>query len=315
MISVVIPNYNGLVHLKTCFDSLRRQSIQNFEIILVDNNSADNSVGFTREKYPEVIVITLDKNYGFSKTVNEGIKYSLKDPNNKFIVLLNNDVECKEDFLEELVKGFSGNEAGAVACKMLRFDDRKVIDNTGLFMDVRSLPILRGQHEVDTGQYDKPEYIFGVCAGAGIYKREVFETIGFFDEDFFAYHEDMDFNLRMQLNGYKSFYNPNSVCYHKGSATSGNNSNFKIYLSEKNIYLLRLKNYPIKALISNSIYFGYFGLRRFASYLKHGSFSNVWNGFKGFAKGVFMSKKMLIKRKEIKKYQNVSFYDIKFLPE
>jgi len=269
-------------------DDLRdlRKHVQN-ERVLLDGGAVD---------------LVIDQRKGFVKTKENG-EISL----GKQFVLL--------DILEELVKGFSGNEAGAVACKMLRFDDRKVIDNTGLFMDVRSLPILRGQHEVDTGQYDKPEYIFGVCAGAGIYKREVFETIGFFDEDFFAYHEDMDFNLRMQLNGYKSFYNPNSVCYHKGSATSGNNSNFKIYLSEKNIYLLRLKNYPIKALISNSIYFGYFGLRRFASYLKHGSFSNVWNGFKGFAKGVFMSKKMLIKRKEIKKYQNVSFYDIKFLPE
>jgi len=314
MISIIIPNFNGSVHLETCFDSLLRQSIRNFSIILVDNNSTDDSVKFTRTNYPDVKIIQLDHNFGFSKTVNDGIKYSMEDPDNRFIVLLNNDVECKEDFIEQMVKGFINKETGSVACKMLNFDDHKIIDNAGLFMDLKDLPLLRGYKESDTGQYDKPEYIFGACAGAGIYRREVFENIGLFDEDFFAYHEDMDFNIRMQYYGYKCYYNPKAVCYHKGSSTSGSNSNFKIFLCEKNILLLRLKNYPVNVLISHSFFFFYYGAKRYIRYYLDGNLSNISSALKGFLKGINQSVSTIKKRKELKKIQKVSFKDIKFFP-
>lgn len=314
MIYIIIPNYNGLNHLKTCFDSLRIQSYKEFKTVLVDNASSDESITFTKDNYPEVNIISLDKNYGFSKTVNSGIEFALKDENSKYVILLNNDTECKEDLIEQLLSGFKDDNTGSVACKMLSYYDHNIIDNAGLYMDIKDLPFLRGHYEKDKGQYDKSEFIFGACAGAGMYKKEVFEKLGLFDEDFFAYHEDMDFNIRMQLYGYKCYYNPNAVCYHKGSATSGNKSNFKIYLCEKNIYLLRIKNYPLKILMSNSIFFLYYGAKRFYRYFIDGSVSNVWAGIKGFFKGISQTKKILIKRKKLSRFQKVSFYDVKFMP-
>jgi len=314
MISIVIPNYNGLSHLKTCFDSLKNQNFKNFSVILVDNNSNDDSICFTKNNYPDVKIISLNDNYGFSKAVNVGIEYSLKEKENMYVLLLNNDVECKKDFLNQMLDGFIHKDIGSVACKMLNFYNHKIIDNTGLFMDLKDLPLLRGYQETDTGQYDEKEYVFGACAGAGIYHRKVFKTIGIFDEDFFAYHEDMDFNLRLQLSGFKCFYNPEAVCYHKGSSTSGNKSDFKIYLCEKNIILLRLKNYPAKILFQYSIFNFYFGIKRFLRYFIDGSFSNFWSAVKGFTNGMLSSMKILKKRKELMKLQKISFGKIEFMP-
>jgi len=114
VISIVIPTYNGKEHLQLCFDSLLNQQINNsksginkeFRIILVDNGSVDNTADFVESFYPDVEVIKLDKNYGFAKAVNEGIKHSLSDSRVTHVLLLNNDIECKEDFLEKMVSGF-----------------------------------------------------------------------------------------------------------------------------------------------------------------------------------------------------------------
>ncbi|MFA5405104.1 MAG: glycosyltransferase family 2 protein, partial [Ignavibacteria bacterium] len=145
-ISVVIPTFNGLKHLKTCFDSLRMQTFDSLSyvpevrIILVDNGSKDGSVEFTKANYSEVEIIELDKNYGFAKAVNEGIKYSLKEKQISPIVLLNNDIECDENFLEEMMKGFVDSNVGSVACKILNFYKRDMIDSVGDFIKLVGSP-------------------------------------------------------------------------------------------------------------------------------------------------------------------------------
>jgi len=253
MISIVIPTYNGKQHLQQCFDSLLNQRNNNskyginkdFCVLLVDNGSSDNTVDYVGSLYPAVEVIKLDKNYGFAKAVNEGIKRSLSDKSITHVMLLNNDIECKEDFLEEMMNGFVDADVGSVACKMLNFYDRNKIDDVGDFIKLIGSPYARGHSETDNGQYDKPEYIFGACAGASIYKREVFEKAGLFDEDFFAYFEDVDFSLRLQMFGYKCYYNPGAVCYHKRGSTTGHISGFQTMLCEQNLISLRAKNYPL----------------------------------------------------------------------
>src|SRR5438093_1271949 len=114
MVCIVIPNYNGIEHLKTCLESLRSQTYKEFKIILVDNNSSDESIEFVQEHYPGIEIIQLSYNSGFAKAVNIGIQYSLENYNSDFVTLLNNDTECNENFLVELLNGFKYPEIGSV---------------------------------------------------------------------------------------------------------------------------------------------------------------------------------------------------------
>jgi GT2 family glycosyltransferase len=174
LISIVIPNYNGLEHLKTCYVSLKKQSIRDFTVILADNGSEDESVNYTIEQFPDSAIIKIGYNSGFAKAVNEGIKYSVNNLNNEFIFLLNNDIELKPDFLEIALNSFKNEpNASILAVKMLNYFNRDVIDDCGDFIKAGGgSPLARGHSEKDTGQYDKTEFIFAACAGAAIYKKE-----------------------------------------------------------------------------------------------------------------------------------------------
>jgi GT2 family glycosyltransferase len=306
MIYIVIPNYNGLEHLETCFESVFRQSYKDFKVIFVDNGSADDSVKFTEQKYPTVSIIKKDFNTGFSVAVNLGIKKALEDKNCEYILLLNNDVECADNFFEEIIKGFTDESIGSVACKMLNFFNRNKIDDTGNFIKLIGSPYRRGSEETDTGQYDRAGYVFGACGGAAIFKRGIFENIGLFDEDFFAYYEDVDFSFRMQLAGYKSFYNPKAVCYHKRGATTGYISAFQTKLCEKNLIALRIKNYPLGLyLLLNPLFF--LGrVIRIPGFLFTGKVKIFFGALYGYLSGLTEIPKSISKRREIRKLKKVN---------
>lgn len=306
MISIVIPTYNGIRHLKTCFDSLMIQSFKDFGIILVDNGSNDGTIEFTDKEYPMVEVIKLDTNTGFAHAVNEGIRHSLKDRNITHILLLNNDIECSQDFLEEMLKGFINDETGSVACKMMNYYERNKFDDTGDFIKFKGSPYARGHAEIDTGQYDTPEFIFGACAGAALYKREVFESIGFFDEDFFAYYEDIDISLRSQLSGFKCYYNPRAVCYHKRGATSPYHSGWQTKQCEKNLIALRIKNYPASIYLMLSPFFLVGRIKRFLGFIRHQPLRIFQSAVTGYFLGLLQIPKSLKKRKQIQKLKKVN---------
>lgn len=303
---IIIPNFNGLKHLKDCFDSLQRQSFKDFGVILVDNNSADDSVAFTRNNYPDVRILKMSTNTGFAKAVNEGIKEALGQEGCKYIILLNNDTECDADFLREMLRAVNMKDAGSGACKMLNFRDRSMIDDAGDFIKPLGSPYARGFGEKDEGQYDKAEYIFGACAGAAIYKREVFEEAGFFDEDFFAYYEDVDFSFRLQLLGYRCYYNPKAVCYHKRGATTSGMSGFQTMLCEKNLIALRIKNYPGRLYLYSFPFFAAVRVKRYLIFLFRHSPSLFASAVKGYIQGLGEIGNSLRKRKDIIKKKRVS---------
>lgn len=303
---IVIPNYNGLIHLKDCFDSLLRQTFHDFKVLLVDNNSSDDSISFTTKKYPQVEIIRMTYNTGFARAVNAGIKRALGDHRCKYVILLNNDTECDARFVEEMVISVTKNEAGSGACKMLNFTDRTLIDDAGNFIKRRGSPYARGFGEKDIKQYDKEEFIFGACAGAAIYKTEVFEKAGFFDDDFFAYYEDVDFSFRLQLMGFKCFFNPKAVCYHKRGATTIATSGFQTYYCEKNLVALRIKNYPSGIYLLSMPFFLIVRLKRYYNFLFHHSPSLFASAVKGYFKGLSELPLSFRKRKEIMKNVKVS---------
>ena len=248
-VSVVIPTWNGRAMLDLALDSLDRQSLTPLEVIVVDNGSTDGTVEHLRERRPEVEVVALAENAGFAAGVNRGLERA----RGEYVALVNNDVELHPDCLRELAAALE-RDAGAAsaASKMLRFDDRSVIDATGDTLRWSGVALQRGQGERDTGQYDRPERVFSACAGAALYRRSAFAAVGMFDEAFFAYLEDVDWGFRAQLAGHGCAYVPTAIAYHVGSASTrreGKPDPFFYGLPRRNDVWLVLKNYPAGALL------------------------------------------------------------------
>jgi hypothetical protein len=272
LFSIVIPNWNGKHFLEVCFNAIAAQTEKSQETILVDNGSTDGSLEFCAEKYPWVKVVALPQNLGFAAGVNAGIKVA----RGEYIILLNNDTEVDPNWLKELKSGIEAHpEASFFACKMLDFKDRTIIDSAGdaLTWSGRSYKV--GELEKDNGQYDTPRLVFGACGGASVYHRSVFDKIGLFDEDFFAYLEDIDIDFRAQLAGFQCLYLPGARVYHIGSATAGKRSAFSFKLMVRNHWWMILKNFPTSKLIQHAPRLAYAELRLLAAALKY-HFGKEW---------------------------------------
>lgn len=247
-VSVIIPNYNGMAYLDGVLSSLERQSMGRFEVILVDNGSTDGSCAFVAASYPWVHMIELPENFGFCRAVNEGIRQA-RAP---YVLLLNNDTEVEKNFLEEMTAAIRRHKkAFSCAAKMVQFHDRDSLDDAGDYYCALGWAFARGKgRHIDT--YNKEEKIFASCAGAAIYRKKIFDKIGYFDEEHFAYLEDMDIGYRARIYGYENWFVPKAVVYHVGSGTSGSRYNqFKTrYSSRNNIYLI-YKNMPFLQIILN----------------------------------------------------------------
>lgn len=246
-IDIVIPNYNGIKFLDPCLKSIALQTYRLFSITLVDNGSKDGSVEFIREHYPDVQLISLSENVGFSAAVNAGVSAG-KHP---LVFLLNNDTELHADCLAQLVRASTDHEEYAFfAPKMLSFHDRDVLDGAGDGFLRGGVGYRLGTMEKDEEAYNSAGPVFGACGGAALYRRSIFGQIGMFDENFFAYLEDVDLNLRANRAGLRCWYEPTSHVYHIGSATTGSKINeFTVRLSTRNNYYLLLKNYPLTLFI------------------------------------------------------------------
>ncbi len=246
--TVVIPNYNGISFLKDCMESLRNQEYKDFSILVVDNDSKDDSVAFLKEEYPEAEIMVLDKNYGFSRAVNEGIAHA-KTP---YVILLNNDTSSDRNYVGALVDCIEKDEKiFSVNPKMIQMYRPELLDDAGDLYCMLGWAFQRGVGQKATG-YNKKRRIFSSCAGAAIYRKSVFDEIGVFDEMHFAYLEDIDVGYRARIAGYKNIYCPDAVVYHVGSGTSGSKYNeFKVKLAARNGIYLNYKNMPVLMLILN----------------------------------------------------------------
>jgi GT2 family glycosyltransferase len=242
-VQVIIPNWNGLPFLKRCLDALVRQTYQDFSIVVVDNGSTDNSIVWLRENMPSVHVIVNPTNRGFAAAVNQGIRAS----SSEFIATLNNDTEPEPGWLEALVRAAeSDNRVGMCASKMLFADQPHIINSAGISIDPVGIAWdYRGGEQDRPDQEKGPTEVFGPCAGAALYRRGMLEEIGLFDEDFFAYLEDVDLAWRARLAGWQAIYVPAARVYHFHSATLGEGSSFKSFLLGRNKVWLILKNYPM----------------------------------------------------------------------
>lgn len=247
-VSVVIPNFNGIAFLDSVLASLEGQTLSNFEVILVDNGSTDGSCSFVTANYPWVHLIELSENFGFCGAVNAGIR-AAKAP---YVLLLNNDTEVKEDFVEEMLAAVRRHKnAFSCGARMVQYHDRDRLDDVGNYYCALGWSFARGRGK-DIHAYETEDKIFSACAGAAIYRKKILEKIGYFDEEHFAYLEDIDVGYRARIFGYENWYVPTALVYHVGSGTSGSRYNqFKTrYSSRNNIYLI-YKNMPVLQIILN----------------------------------------------------------------
>lgn len=245
-VTIIIPNYNGLKFMEPCFKALEAQSEKNFELLVVDNGSSDGSVEWLKER--NIPSVFLKENTGFSGAVNVGINQA----QTPYVILLNNDTEPEPDYVKEMVKAIERSpEVFSVSSKMIQLYHKELMDDAGDMYSLLGWAYQRGVGQSSRG-YRKPCQVFSACAGAAIYRREVFKEIGGFDEDHFAYLEDIDVGYRAKIFGYKNMYCPTAIVYHVGSGTSGSKYNsFKVRLAARNNVYLNYKNMPFLQLFIN----------------------------------------------------------------
>jgi GT2 family glycosyltransferase len=245
---VVVPNWNGLDFLADCLNSLVAQSARNFSITVVDNGSTDGSRELVQHEYPSVKLIRRDKNYGFTGGTNPGIQDAIAC-GAAYIALLNNDAVADKNWLQFLVETADQDQGlGSVTSKILQFGAERKIDSTGDFYSSWGLPFPRGRDEIDQGQFDSDDQrcVFAGTGGATLFRTRMLCEIGLFDQDFFAYYEDIDLGFRGQLCGWKAAYEPRALVCHRVHGTSARIPNFTRYHAHKNAIYVYHKNMPAK---------------------------------------------------------------------
>ncbi len=248
LLTVAIATFNGRELLEGVLASLARQTIAaDMHLVVIDDGSSDDTVTWLGEHRPDVRLIAHNRNLGVSRSLNEGLGLA----EGEFLALLNNDVELEPECLELLVEDLREHpEAAASNPKLLEFHRREHLDGAGDLYTWWGMANRRGHGELDQGQYDRAEAVFGVCAAVAVYRRAAVERVGGLDEDFFAYLEDVDWSMRALLAGFQCRYQPRALAYHMGSATLGSGpSEFNLFHMWRNGLWILAKDIPASLLL------------------------------------------------------------------
>lgn len=274
-VTVIIPNYDGMKYMPECIEALDAQTCRDFSILVVDNGSTDGSAEWLKEQ--GLPAVFLPENLGFSGAVNIGIKKS----STPFVILLNNDTKVDKNYIKEMLRAVKRSpKIFSVSSKMVQLYHPELMDDGGDMYCLLGWAFQRGVGR-KAGKYNRPVRIFSACAGAALYRREVFEEIGYFDELHFAYLEDLDVGYRARIAGYDSIYCPTALVHHVGSGTSGSKYNsFKVKLAARNNIYLNYKNMPLLQLLFNLPGIGAGILLKYAFFRKIGFAGDYLAGLK-----------------------------------
>jgi hypothetical protein len=298
---VIIPNWNEADLTIRCLKSLRDQS-QDHNVVVVDNDSGDGSVGKIRESFPEVDIIQNSRNLGFAGGTNVGIEFAA-GKGAEFVVFLNNDVILEKNWLKALAQKLENHpELGAATGKLLS-GDGKTIDNTGDEYSIWGLTIPRDRGLLAREGEPNSGEVFGACAGAGMYRLKAVQQAGLLDKKFFAYYEDSDLNFRLQLAGWKTIYEPTAVGYHDTGSTGGKIAGFTTYQTCKNLPMLFMKNVPLGLMPKMLPRF----LLAYYSIVFSGLLSRrFWPTLKGYLVSGLLVSHTVIRRQKIQKGKKVT---------
>lgn len=241
-ISVIISNFNGVNHLKKCIPTILRQTYSNIEIIMVDNNSIDDTVIFLKTKYPKVILIQNKKDFGFAKANNIGVRRATGE----FIFILNNDTELFPDTIEQLFKSYQNKSI--LTSFQIPILNKKLPGRSGAGADIFGYPYSEANPL-------KTKIFY--ADGAAIFMKKIdFINIGMFDEKLYMFQEDIDLSWRARIFDYKIIPVPESRLYHYFGGTEHikvdkkkyQSTYFRRYLNERNVLRNMLKNYEVSTL-------------------------------------------------------------------
>lgn len=303
--SVIIPTYNGLRHMATVLDALARQTFADYEVIVIDDASSDATAEFVAEHYPGVRLIVNRRNLGFAGSCNTGAAAS----RGRYIVLLNNDTEPQEDWLAELAQASAAHpEAAIVASKLLLYDRRDTLHTTGDLLGSDGIPRNRGVWEADHGQYDAAGAIFSGCGGASAYRKDLWQALGGFDEDFWMYLEDVDLGFRARLLGCEVVFAPQARVYHRLSA-SGGDTLASYYVGRNTIWLIA-KNMPRSLLLRHAPQIVGSQLRIALAALRHWRGAAAQARLRGQLAGLLGLRRQLLKRRVIQPRRQVEDSEI-----
>ena len=305
-LAIIVLNWNGADDTLNCVESLQQQTLRP-EIIIVDNNSSDDSVErfedhIKSQKKDAPILIKNSQNLGFAGGINTGLVYARKQ-GFEYIGVLNPDAIADKKWCQALVDELSSHPKCGIVTGILQRRDGKTLDTTGDFYTTWGLPGPRNRDEPVENAPSKPGEVFGATGGGAIYRAAMFDDIDMFDEDFFMYYEDVDLSFRAQLAGWKVRFTPKAIAYHKVGASSKKVPGLAVYNTFKNLPLVFIKNVPGKL-------FWYIGLRFFLTYwlifasaVRHG---NGWPAFKGILASIIRKPAAYHKRLSIQKNRKVS---------
>lgn len=245
--AVIILNWNGFDDTVECIDSILDHNSDLIDIFLVDNGSETNDLEKLEVRYGEEVsrYIQNESNLGFSGGNNVAIDAAIS-MNYQYICTLNNDTVVTDNWIEEILTTLDLDPSlGSAGGKLMIYGQENILNSTGIIPMPQGAGIDRGRFTPDDGRFDSETDVFGITAGYCVYRSEALREVGLFDEDFFAYNEDVDLAWRLQLHGWKSRYVPQCMVYHKFSATTGQRNPFKIINGERNRIYTGWKNFSI----------------------------------------------------------------------
>jgi GT2 family glycosyltransferase len=309
----VIPNRDGATlrdgvrFLDMVLSTLRDQSFRDFDVTVVDNGSTDGSVAYLREEWPDVGVVALPENAGFSAAINRGIEAS----GGEYVALLNTDLELSPNWLEALVSELDRDAAlGFVTGKVMRHSERDVFEQVSLDLYTCGRFWPRGLDERDSGQYDEPRPVAIVTAAAALYRRAAVEGAGGFDESYFLYCEDADVCLRMLLAGYGGRYLPGAAAFHvRGGTVARQSQTTRFYLT-RNALITLLKDLPASILLRSLPKIVLYQLHLLREARAEGSARTVLRAWGAFIRGVPAT---LRKRRRVQRGRQVDVGEIETL--
>jgi GT2 family glycosyltransferase len=309
--SIVIVTWNSVAHLSRCLYCLSAQTFKDFEVIVIDNSSTDNTIDALKSLRLDlnIKVIKLENNHGFAVANNIGARLA----RGKWLALLNADAFPESDWLEKLLQ--AAEEYAEFSCfssRQIQAHNPSFLDGAGDAYHVSGLAWRIGLGYPSEKYGLNSSELFSPCAAAAMYLREAFLDVGGFDEDFFSYFEDVDLGFRLQLRGYRCLYVPDAVVHHVGSATFGERSDFAFYHAHRNLIWTFVKNMPPAMLwrylpahlMANAIYVLYYTL--------HGRGKVLWQAKWDAIKEL---SKFIIKRREIQKNVRITTSDLERVME
>lgn len=298
MVSIVIVNWNGKKVLPMCLDALSRQTWKSFHVVVVDNGSTDGSAECLSRYNRGIELVRLPSNMGFCRANNIALR-RIATP---YVALLNNDAYPSPQWLEALVNGLERHpEAGFAASKLLFYDAKGFIDRAGDGYTKAGVGYLRARW-ASYSEYSEEEMVFGASAAAALYRTEMLQHVGLFDEDFFLLHEDVDLSFRAQLMGFRCVYVPDAVAYHGVSSSIMRDSPTSVYYGQRNLEWVYLKNIPSKIMLKTVWLHIIYGIAAFAFFAVNGRMKEFIKAKWDAAKGV---KRALEKRRLIQKMRKV----------